>query len=233
MVHFWMQINTVNPLIDGNEWCDGIGRISTKAENVQNDSVRLYLKWYLSRPSLRGGVYPGSSLVAHDVLTHLGREIKLVLYDISDKPIRNLRLIYGDRKHSINHRAATIKDPEIFEADFLFIDPPGLSSEHERSYPELEELIQFTTLCRRAQVLFWLPLTHSAQADRTSIQSLIKQGFDITRTVWARNSKTPGCILAYRLNDSALQRLRFAVEEIYNIAGFGGGDGALLEHINT
>ena len=222
-----------NPVVKGNEWCDGIGRISTEPENVRNDSVRLYLKWYLSRPSLRGGIYPGSSLIAHDVLAHQGRKIELTLYDISERPIKSLRHIYGSQNHNIFHRAATIKDSEIFDADFLFIDPPGLFSEHKISYPKLHELIQFTTLPRQGHVLFWLPLTHSSQTDAETIQSLVEHGFDITRAVWARNAVTPGCLLAYRLGDSAIKRLRLAVEEIYSIAEFGTGDGALLEHINT
>jgi 23S rRNA A2030 N6-methylase RlmJ len=222
-----------NPVVEGNEWCDGIGRVSAKPENVHNKSVRLYLKWYLSRPSLRGGMYPGSSLIAHDVLAHQGRKIELTLYDVSDKPIENLRLVYDSQNHNIHHRAATIKDPEIFDADFLFIDPPGLFSEHETSYPKLNELIRFTTLPRQGQVLFWLPLTHSIQADTASIQSLVENGFDITRTVWARNASTPGCVLAYKLGDSALQQLRLAVEEIYSMADFGDGKGALLEHIDA
>lgn len=220
-------------VMDGNEWRDGIGRISIKPENVRSDAVRLYLEWYLSRPSLLGGIYPGSSLIAYDVLAHQGREIELTLYDISDKPIENLRLVYDSQKHNIYHRAATIDDSQILDADFLFIDPPGLLSEHNTSFPILDDLIQFTTIPRQGQVLFWLPLTRSSQADTATIQSLVEHGFDITRTVWARNVGTPGCVLAYRLRDSVKQRLRLAVEEIYSIAGFGTGEGTLLEHIDV
>lgn len=222
-----------NPIVEGNEWCDGIGRISAKPENVDNDSVRLYLKWYLSRPSLRGSMYPGSSLIAHDVLDHLGREVKLTLYDISDKSVENLRLVYDIQKHNVHHRAATINDSEIFDADFLFIDPPGLFSEQNTSYPKLEELIQFTALPKQGQVLFWLPLTRSIQADKASVQLLVEHGFDITRAVWASDVTTPGCILAYKLSDDAIKKLRLAVKEIYTIAEFGTGEGTLLEHINA
>lgn len=222
-----------NPIVEGNEWFNGIGRISAKPENVDTDSVRLYLRWYLSRPSLQGSMYPGSSLIAHDVLDHLGGEVELTLYDISDKSVENLRLVYDKQRHNIHHRAAKVTDPEIFDADFLFIDPPGLFSEKYPSYPKLKKLIQFTELPNKSKVLFWLPLTRSIQADKASVQLLLKHGFDITRVVWSSDMSTPGCILAYRLSGAAIKRLRRSVEEIYTIAGFGNSEGALLEHVDA
>jgi len=222
-----------NPIVAGNEWRDGIGRININPENVLNDAVRVYLNWYLSRPSLNGGIYPGSSLVAHDVLTHQGREIELTLFDISENPIKNLKLVFGGKQHHIYHRAANLNDSEIVTADFLFIDPPGLSSERNSSYPKLDELIQFTSLPKAAQILFWLPMTESIQTDAASIQTLVGCGFDITRVAWAGAGTTPGCVLAYKLSRGTVPRLRSAVEEIYAIAELGNDKGSYLEHVNA
>lgn len=222
-----------NPIIAGNEWKEGIGKINIKPESIHTDAVRSYLNWYLSRPSLMGGSYPGSALIAHDVLTHQGREVELTLFDISENPVKNLKLVFTDEQHQIYHRAANLNDSQIVTADFLFIDPPGLSSQHNPSYPSLDDLIQFSSLPKAAQVLFWLPMTQSIQADRDSVQTLLGHGFDITRVAWAGPGSTPGCVLAYKISKDTLPMLRSAVEEIYSMAGLGNDKGAVLEHIDA
>jgi 23S rRNA A2030 N6-methylase RlmJ len=222
-----------NPIVDGNEWCEGIGRITTCSENSANLAVQLYLDWYLSRPSLVGGMYPGSSLVANDVLTYLGTGIELTLYDISEKPIRNLKRVYGTDKHSIHHRAGSLDDPEIALADFMFIDPPGIRSLRESTYPKLSDLIELAELPEMCQTLFWLPLTDSKTENSAAIQSLLQCGFDISRAVWANQSRMIGCFLAYKLSVAGKNQLRSAVEEAFEIARLGVLESSMVDHLDA
>lgn len=222
-----------NPIVGGNEWCEGIGRITTCSENSVNLAVQLYLDWYLSRPTLVGGMYPGSSLVANDVLTYLGRGIELTLYDISEKPIRNLRRVYDTDKNSIHHRAASLDDPEIALADFMFIDPPGIRSRHKSTYPKLSGLIKFAELPERCQTLFWLPLTVSRTENDTAIQTLLHCGFDISRAVWTNQGEMIGCFLAYKLSMAGKNQLRSAVEEAFEIARLGVFESSMVEHLDA
>ena len=222
-----------NPLVDGNEWSEGIGQITIRSETMANLAVQLYLDWYLSRPSLVGGMYPGSSLVAVDVMAYLGKRIELTLYDISDKPIRNLKRVFGSDRHTIHHRAARSDDQELALADFLFIDPPGIQSLRKPSYPALNELIEFAELPKNSQTLFWLPLTNSPKDNDAATRPLLNCGYDITQVVWADQGSMIGCILAYELSPEGSDALRSSVEEAFDIARLGKKQYFMVEHIDT
>ena len=97
-------------VVGGNEWENGNGVIHGRAPEISDDNVGRYFRWYLPRPSLIGGIYPGSSLIAHDVLTHNGAIPRLTLFDIAPKPVESLRRVFGEARHGIHHRAAEMAD---------------------------------------------------------------------------------------------------------------------------
>ena len=222
-----------NPLDVGNEWREGIGRIAKPSKTNSNLAVQLYLDWYLSRPSLVGGTYPGSSLVAVDVMAYLGKRIDLTLFDISEKPIRNLRRVYGSDNHTIHHRAARLDDPEIARADFLFVDPPGIQSSRKPSYPTLNELKEFAELPENCQTLFWLPLTNSATENDAARHSLLSCGYELTQAVWANQGNMVGCVLGYRLASKGSEALRASVAEVFDKARLGTNQSFKVEHTDA
>ena len=222
-----------SPLDGGNEWREGIGRIANPSKTSSNLAVQLYLDWYLSRPSLIGGTYPGSSLIAVDVMAYLSKRIELTLFDISEKSIRNLKRVYGSDSHFIHHRAARFEDPEIALADFLFIDPPGIHSSSKPSYPTLKELLEFAKLPANGQTLFWLPLTDSVTENDAARHSLLNSGFDITQAVWANQGSMIGCMLAYRLAEEGIDALRTSVAEAFDIARLGTNRFFMVEHTDA
>ncbi len=57
-----------NPIIQKNEWKNGIGKIHRQSYRAKDENVKLYFNWYLSRPQLIGGIYPGSSLIVQPII---------------------------------------------------------------------------------------------------------------------------------------------------------------------
>lgn len=230
-----------SPIIKGNEWSRGIGRIHGQTMFASNLDVQLYNKWYLSRPKLEGGTYPGSSLIAHDVMAYQGNNIKLTLFDIAENPINNLKNVFGKQGHSIHHRSASIEDAEIVQSDFMFIDPPGLNSTENPEYPKLNDLIDFAAAPLNCQSLLWLPINSCpyikslSESSQTidAISILSELGFDITKIVWTNKGATIGCFLAYKLDPNAKNRLRSAVEDIFYIAEWYAKNSAYIKHIDA
>ena len=52
---------------EGGAWQEGVGRLADEPQLEANPHTALYKRWYLPRPLVRGGAYPGSGLVAADV----------------------------------------------------------------------------------------------------------------------------------------------------------------------
>lgn len=222
----------VNPIIAGNQWDQGLGRIHGCETESSNSDLRSYLDWYLSRPSLIGSLYPGSSLIAQDTLRASGHEIGLTLYDISETAIANLQQVYRGMDHRILHRAAQLSDPEIESADFLFIDPPGLKSEVQPEYPTLAQLLAFTEVASNASALFWLPVSADNDGSEDSKQ-LRGLGFTVSRAMWGSEyaaGSTLGCLLAYRLDADGVKRVQQALDAMFVLAGWQEAKGAELTH---
>ena len=113
-----------NPLVQGNEWKQGIGKLFGRQDLDNNEHTTLYNRWYLTRLQIPGGTYPGSSLIAADMGACKKKNIKLSLWDISQPAIANLRKVFRGQGHSIFHYAASPSQIEVKSADFLLIDPP-------------------------------------------------------------------------------------------------------------
>lgn len=222
----------VNPILSGNQWQQGIGRIHRECNRTDNEAISCYRDWYLSRPSLVGSVYPGSSLIAQDVITARGQQVALTLYDISAAPIDNLRCVYDGCGHDIHHRAAEIGDTGINNADFLFIDPPGLKSDNQPDYPTLDELLAFTEQAPAAASFFWLPIskTNNAEPEMTTLSA---RGFSVSAVVWGEHyatGSTIGCVIAYRTSEEGVQQVRDTLGEMFRLTGWEAGRGALVTH---
>ena len=113
-----------NPLIRGYEWKQGIGKLFGRQGLDKNEHTALYERWYLTRPQLLGGMYPGSSLIAADMAAWKKKKIKLSLWDISPSVIADLMKIFSGGGHNIFHRPAKPSEKDVRSADFLLIDPP-------------------------------------------------------------------------------------------------------------
>lgn len=222
----------VNPILSGNQWQQGIGRIYRKCDNTDNQAVCSYHNWYLSRPSLVGGVYPGSSLIAQDVITARGQEVVMALYDISAAPIDNLRRVYDGCDHDIHHRAAELTDSDIQSADFLFIDPPGLQSDSQPGYPTLDALLAFSEQTPTAASFFWLPISKTNTAE-SEMETLRAQGFSVSAVVWGEHyatGSTIGCVIAYRASGAGVEQVQDTLDEMFRLTGWEAGRGASVTH---
>ena len=215
-----------NPIVLKNEWKHGIGKILGKENNAKDENVKFYLTWYLSRPQLIGGLYPGSSLIAFDTIVHNDKRPQLSLYDISQKVIANLELAYHNCKFSINNRPASKEDREILESNFIFIDPPGLFSNQKKDFPKLQDLIQFDIPGKKQNILIWLPITIStttsppseSQPTKDSIVFFREQGYGITKIRWAAGGRVVGCFMAYKMPREAKNALKSAIGCMVEIA---------------
>lgn len=222
----------VNPILSGNQWQQGIGRIHGQCENSQNLAIRCYGEWYLSRPSLVGSVYPGSSLIAQDMMNAQGQEVALTLYDISIAPIENLRRVYEGCGHDINYRAAEVSDAGVQTADFLFIDPPGLQSDSQPGYPTLDDLLAFCEQSPSAVSFFWLPISKTDNA-HLEMGRLSQYGFCVSEVVWGEyyaTGSTIGCVIAYRSSGESVKQVQETVDEMFKLTGWEGERGASVTH---
>jgi len=228
-----------NPLLDKNEWKNGIGKIHNQSSKVTDKNVRLYFNWYLSRPILSGGIYPGSSLIAHDTLINNGAIPHLTLYDISQKAFLNLKLAFGNTNHSIFNRPAEENDNEITESNFLFIDPPGLFSSQKKDFPKPDDLIKFEDFPKDKNILVWLPITIStitkppSESKQTinAIKLFREKGYQITKTRWAIGGRVVGCFMAYKLPQKAVESLRAAIENMVEIADWKSKFSMPIQHL--
>ncbi len=224
-----------NPIVKKNEWKSGVGKIYNNREKINDPNVELYFKWYLSRPSLVAGIYPGSSLIAFDTINYSGFTPNLSLFDISEKVIENLNSAYDQSEHKIFNRASSKSDIEIHEADFLFIDPPGLYSSKKNYYPKPEDFINYNN----KNILIWLPITISTASSppkesritKDCIECFMKSGYRITKIRWAVGGRVVGCFMAYKMDDESVLSLRKSIENMVEIANWGKTMDVPVEHL--
>ncbi len=208
-----------NPLIKGNEWKHGIGKLWRRQKADNNQHTAMYSKWYLSRPQLVGGMYPGSSLIASDMCASKGKNVSLSLWDNSPSVIADLSKVFHGQGHSIFSRPADLDDSEVQSAHFLLIDPP--------SKDDYGSSIRGFLKRPNQAVLLWLPVNAIAKTPpredkesariREDVRSL---GFAVTKVRWYKGGRTIGCQLVYRLRRKATRALRSAIEQVVRIAGW-------------
>lgn len=216
-----------SPLIQGNEWDDGIGDVFSKGKQLeQNPHTKLWYEWYLQgRPQLLGGVYPGSSLIANDVCRLHGKHPLLSLWDVSPPVVANLMETYHDQGHRLYTRPAQPKERCVRNADFLFVDPPGASMLRRKGYPHWPKLTEFFDDDNK-QIAVWLPVIFRKKKDKyiedTKPQrdDVLGRGFCVTVVRWKTGIRTVGCQLFYRLPAKAEDALKAAVEHVVETASW-------------
>ena len=218
-----------NPLIKGNEWKRGIGSLDAENSSISNKHVRSWIKWYLARPTLLGGMYPGSSLIVSDIAASRHDKIQMSLWDISPSVIAELMTIYRGHGHHIMTRPATNKDSVITDADFLFIDPPGIRSNTNRDYPRWRDILVFLQRSAPKNVLLWIPVTvntkssppkESEPSRKYRQDALSVSGYRATRTIWCPGGRTIGCQLIYRFPEAAVRAVRSAIESVVELTNW-------------
>ena len=208
------------PLVKGNEWGQGVEKIFDRPELNHNRHTALYRKWYLSRPQLLGGVYPGSSLIAADVCAWKRKKVRLYLWDTSSRAFADLTTVFRGQGHTILRRSATPDEGQVRDANFVLIDPPN--SKHY--WDSIREFLK-----KRAQaILLWLPVyanTTSKPPGENRQSEVIRNdalalGYSATKARWNEGGRTIGCELIYRLPSDAKTAVREAVEHVVKIAGW-------------
>lgn len=218
-----------NPLVPGNGWEQGIGKIFAFEELKNNQYVVLWHRWYLSgRPQLLAGTYPGSSLIASDVCTFKKKRGHFALWDISPEVIQNLVMVFGGQEeYAIYTCPAIPDDPDVKNADFVFIDPPGIGKGKECLGWEC--VLPFLLSEKKSQaVLLWLAINADTtrkppgegRQSRESRNDAIERGYAITKIRWATGGRTIGCQLIYRVPEKAAKALRDAVSHVVSVAGW-------------
>ncbi len=207
-----------NPLVKGNEWKQGIGKLFGRQGLDKNEHTALYERWYLTRPQLLGGMYPGSSLIAADMAAWKKKKIDVCLWDTSGFVIADLNKVFFGQGQSIFDKPASPNQKEVRSADFLLTDPP----DGEKQTWDL--ICQFLANDNPA-VLIWLPVNANAakkppiedKQSELSRTAALRLGCDVTKVRWYRGGRMIGCQLIYRLPAEARTALRRAVEHVASI----------------
>ncbi len=215
-------------LVPGNQWTQGVGKVDRNPDNVANKNVQLWLQWYLSRPSLTGTLYPSSPIIATDIAAAHSKDLHLTAWDTSEDAAQSLRAVLKS-PHVIHERSAEPKEPAIQEADFLFVDPPGIQSRRNRAYPSWPTLLELLAVSPKLGLLAWLPINvavvngkarESVISSQRLNQALQIPGTSATAVVWARAGRTIGCQLIYRLPPTGVTAVRAAVESVVDISNW-------------
>jgi len=230
-----------NPIVKTNEWKNGVKKIYNNRDKISDKNVELYYRWYLSRPSLVSGIYPGSSLIALDTITFNGFIAHLTLFDISNKVLQNLYLAYDRSEHKIFDRASNQSDSEIQDADFIFVDPPGLYSNKKLDYPNPEDLLKYDNQAKTQNILIWLPITISTKSTPPKeskptlecIELFRKSGYQVTKIRWAIGGRVVGCFMAYRMKDDAILALQKSIVNMVEITNWKSKIENPVEHLEA
>ncbi len=206
-----------NPLTTRNEWARGIGKLFGRPELNSNTHTALYAQWYLSRPQLLGGTYPGSALIASDVCALKGKSALMFLWDTNQACVDDLRKAFEGQNHKIFLEEAKPEQDEVKSAAFLFIDPPNLKEHWERVFG-------FLRSCSHPLIV-WLPVLAAVSKRRVREDSrsnkaryeALKLGYKVTKVRWARGGRTIGCQLIYRLPDDSSEAMQRAIAHVASI----------------
>jgi len=210
-----------NPLREGNEWPNGIGKIAGEHLLKGNRHVALWAKWSgLKHAPRLGGVYPGSAWFAWKVCQRLKRTVELSLWETSPKPFKDLKATFRG-SHQVFRRPASPNEPAIKRADFVFIDPPDKSH-----WASIRELLGYVD-AKKQSILIWLPIgPNTAQcppaedglSEQCRTEALKELKLSVSKIRWKSGGRTIGCQLLYSVNAKAKEALREVVEEVVKTA---------------
>jgi 23S rRNA A2030 N6-methylase RlmJ len=213
-----------NPLLKGNEWSNGIGKIWGAHLFKRNRHVTLWAKWSgLKHEPRVGGTYPGSASFAWKLCRLRKRTVELSLWETSRRPCEDLKATFRCG-HQVFNRAASPNELTIKRADFVFIDPPDKS--HWASIRHLLRSLDE----EKQSVLIWLPIgpnttrkppAEDGLSNRCRKEALEELELSVSKIRWKTGGRMIGCQLLYRVNAEAKKALRDAVGEIVTIAKWG------------
>lgn len=198
---------------EGGEWTHGAGLLADQERLGENPYAARWQRWYLPRPVLRGSAYPGSSLIAADVARDREVPIRLSLWDVSETAVLSLRATWGDRAFVLQ-RPAEATEAAVVEADFLFVDPPDLTS-----WPAIRPMLERE---RPGGTLLWLPvLSAGDEPIRAAVEASRSLGYAVEEVRWtSRGRNSVGCRLVHRLSESGGGALASAVAHVARLAGW-------------
>lgn len=216
-----------NPIPPGGSWEHGIGVVRAHLDagiEVTNPDVERWSRWYVTpRPELQTGVYPGSSVIAHDTAASLGIAVHLSLWDTSPRCVESLSVLFGRAPHRVHGRKAQIDDEGVRTADFVLLDPPD-----KNAWPMIQSVLQAGKTTNQS-ALVWLPVAAGdgeALEDQASIRcrhDAQAEACEVKQVCWdASTSRTIGCLLAYRLSLAGRHAVRAAIREVVSLAGWVG-----------
>jgi 23S rRNA A2030 N6-methylase RlmJ len=222
-------------LIKNNGWKDGIGKLFNTTNSHQqmiirddlseNNHVKQFRDLYLSgRPSYVGRMYPGSSLIVHDLCVRHGIVPKFSLWDISPAAIASLMMTYSGMGHAINPRPAKPNAKSIERASFVFVDPPKAPMTGIKG-SRWNDMIQFLKP-QHQNFMFWLPIdfkkSKGEMIENTKEQreEALNKNLDVLQVRWKKDGntiKTVGCQLFYRFEEPAKANIEAAVRNICTV----------------
>jgi hypothetical protein len=208
-------------LLPGGEWLRGIGSIN-RAASFKSPDVKAWFQWYLARPTVIGSRYPGSALIAADAATDAGKTLVMTLWDTSPEVVADLRNLFGNQ--AVVHAGVDANSRSICQADFLFVDPPGVASPAKPCFPEWPLLLRL--MAQGRHMLAWLPVNVAVVRGATKVSARSEsqlqevrdlKGTAVTRVLWAHGGRTIGCYLVYRTTPKAVAVIQRAVAEVVSL----------------
>ena len=207
-----------NPIVKGNEWQNGIGHIHRRGRSTDNSHVIAWMSLWQLGTQLIGNAYPGSSLYMLKTCQDRGVSFCGSLWDISPSVVAQLMTVYAQLDIQVNGRPATYDDLQQQTVDFVFIDPPGIRSPTNPSYPTIDDLTAFAV--GKHHVMVWLPMvadlstTPPFESENSTSwrQSFTRRGLSATTVRWNAGGPICGCQLLYRIPNDATTAVRAAIE---------------------
>ena len=142
-------------------------------------------------------------MLARNILAETVQQANLALWDIDPLATQSLTAKFGSQANIINGEAQ-ISDAAVSDADFIFIDPPGLRSQRFIDFPSWNYLASFMTLA--SDQLIWLPIVDNRKMKPDAETSVVREtalcmGLSVTEIRW-KGRNMVGCQLLYRVPDT-------------------------------
>ncbi|MBW8192181.1 23S rRNA (adenine(2030)-N(6))-methyltransferase RlmJ [Neiella marina] len=157
--------------------------------------------------------YPGSTLLADQLIALHGFKSQMMLWETTGANMSALRERFPHAKYTAQAEAKA-SDLLLEQADFIFVDPPGVHSRRHPDYPNWQTLAQMLVL--PSAMLMWLPLPDSLTSSRTITHREIRQlavslNFTVSEVVW-NTSGMLGCQLLYRADPAVMAATRNIID---------------------